>query len=72
LFEKRLIIELDESVKQSCYLAEKVIVEGKLEKTSRLIRGAKRDYEDMGLIYVSKKAATKMVKKTANILGLDH
>lgn len=75
IFEKRLIKELDESVRKSLVMAGTLKgfnKEAKIAKAMRLIRATKRDYAAMGVRRASKKALKKAGRKTANVLRLDR
>lgn len=75
VFNRRIIAELDESVRSSLPTTEILTgmnKESLIEKTLRLTRATKRDYIEMGMKRASKKAMKKVVRKASNILGLDR
>jgi glycosyltransferase involved in cell wall biosynthesis len=75
LFERRLVYEFDESMKQSVVMARSLTGEDKESvraKTVRLTRSTMRDFAALGPKRASKKALKKVARKAVNVLGLDR
>ncbi|MDQ5982103.1 MAG: hypothetical protein QG549_100 [Patescibacteria group bacterium] len=75
VFERRIIKEIDESVRQSIVMADSLAGVNKEKahlKALRLARAAKRDYATLGVRRASKKTLKKVTRKVANVLRLDR
>ena len=75
VFERRIIKELDESVRQSLVMADSLSGVNKERvhtKALRLVRAAKRDYATLGVRRASKKTLKKVARKVTNVLRLDR